>query len=611
MSYASLRACVEDLERNEHLVRITQEVDPYLEMAAIHRRVHEAGGPALLFERVKGSPFPAVSNMFGTLERGRFMFRDTWRRSVDAIGMKAAPEKVLRKPWKYLWAPMVGWRSLPRKVRSGPILDGQTTISALPQIHSWPDDGGAFVLLPQVYTEHPDAAGAMNANLGMYRIQLSGNDYVPDEEVGLHYQIRRGIGVHHSAALAKGEPLRVSVFVGGPPAHALAAVMPMPEGFSELVFGGMLAGRRFRTLDHNGHVLAADADFCIVGTVMPGVTKPEGPFGDHLGYYSLTHPFPVLKVEGVYHRRDAIWPFTVVGRPPQEDTTFGKLIHELVEPMVSVEIPGLHAMHAPDAAGVHPLMLALGSERYVPYAKREPQEILRLANAVLGFSQASLAKFLLIAAKEDDPSLDLNDEAAVFMHVLSRVDLGRDLHFQTKTTIDTLDYSGTGLNRGSKLVIAAAGEPIRVLGREAPRDLQLPDGFGPARLALPGVLMIGGPDYAQDATAAATLAQMLHETRQLHDSETPFPLIVVVDDADFAAKSLANFLWVTFTRTNPSHDVEGVGSTIEHKHWGCTGSLVVDARVKTHHAPPLIEPPEVKARVDALAAPGGELHGVY
>lgn len=611
MSYASLRACVDDLERNDHLVRIRQEVDPYLEMAAIQRRVNAAGGPAILFENVKGSAFPAVSNLFGTLDRGRFIFRDTWRRSIDAIGMKADPQRALRKPWKYLWAPMVGLRALPRRVGSGPILDGRTTISALPQVHSWPKDGGAFVLLPQVYTEHPESPGVMGSNLGMYRIQISGNDYVPDEEVGLHYQIQRGIGVHHSAALARGEPLRVSIFVGGPPAHTLAAVMPMPEGFSELVFGGMLAGRRFRYLHHEGHVLSADADFCIVGTVQPGVTKPEGPFGDHLGYYSLEHPFPVLKVEGVYHRRDAIWPFTVVGRPPQEDTTFGKLIHELVAPMVPVSIPGLHSMHAPDAAGVHPLMLALGSERYVPYAKREPQELLRLANAVLGFSQASLAKYLLIAAKEDDPELDLTDEAAVFAHVLERADFRRDLHFHTKTTIDTLDYSGTGLNAGSKLVIAAAGEPLRSLGREVPSDLRLPDGFGPVRLALPGVLVIGAPRFGSAPEAGRALAQMFAESEQFHRPDTAFALVVLADDPEFVAASLANFLWVTFTRSNPSHDVEGVGSSIEHKHWGCPGSLIIDARIKDHHAPALEEPPELAARVDALAAPGGELHGLY
>ncbi len=606
-----MRDCVRDLEAHGHLVRVTEEVDPNLVMAAVQRRVYAAGGPAVLFERVAGSKFPAVSNLFGTLERGRFIFRDTMGRTADAIRLKANPEAALKKPWQYLWAPLVGWRALPKRVGSGPVLRGQCALSDLPQIKSWPDDGGPFVTLPQVYTEHPDHRGPMQSNMGMYRVQLAGNDYTPDDEVGIHYQIHRGIGVHHAAALARGESLRVSVFVGGPPAHTFAAVMPLPEGLSELVFAGMLAGRRFRVAEHHGHAISADADFCIVGTIEPGATKPEGPFGDHLGYYSLRHDFPVMRVQGVFHRPDAIWPFTAVGRPPQEDTTFGALIHELTEPMVPVSLPGLEAMHAVDAAGVHPLLLALGSERYVPYGPRHPQELLTIANAVLGFGQASLAKYLVIAAHEDDRELRLSDEAAFFEHVLARVDFSRDLHFQTKTTMDTLDYSGTGFNSGSKLVIAAAGEPLRTLASALPGDLALPEGFGPAKIAARGIVVIEAPAHAQMPGAAEALARDLAARGQLAAPDTGLPLVVLVDDADFCARTFANFLWVTFTRSNPSHDVAGVGASIEHKHWGCRGAMIIDARLKAHHAPPLLDDPEIERTVDALAAPGASLHGVY
>src|SRR5690606_30406744 len=281
-----------------------------------------------------------------------------------------------------------------------------TTIDALPRIRSWPEDGGPFITLPQVYTEDPDRPGIFRSNLGMYRIQLAGNQYGANE-IGLHYQIHRGIGAHHAAALRRGEPLRVSIFIGGPPSHTLAAVMPLPESISELLFAGMLAGRRFRYKRHDGYLVSSDADFVITGTVDPRETRPEGPFGDHLGYYSLVHDFPFLRVEKVWHRRDAIWPFTVVGRPPQEDTSFGKLIHEITAPVVPKEIPGVHALHAVDAAGVHPLLLAIGSERYVPWGERIPQELLTIANAILGFGQCSLAKYLLIAAREDDANLDV------------------------------------------------------------------------------------------------------------------------------------------------------------------------------------------------------------
>ncbi|HEX2901304.1 MAG TPA: UbiD family decarboxylase, partial [Bacteroidia bacterium] len=431
MGYRSLQHCVQDLERHGHLVRIKAEMDPYLEIAEVQRRVYEAKGPALLFENVKGSPFPAVANLFGTVERSHFMFRDTLARMRKVMELKANPPAFLKNPFKYWDLPMAGIHALPgKKWLPAPVMYGETTLDKLPQIHSWPMDGGAFITLPQVYSEDIDKPGPMKSNLGMYRVQISGNDYVPNAELGLHYQIHRGIGVHHSKALASGKPLKVSIFVGGPPSHTFAAVMPLPEGLAEVMFAGMLGGRRWTYKKLDGFTISALADFCITGTITD-FTKTEGPFGDHLGYYSLQHPFPVMKVEKVYHRKDAIWPFTVVGRPPQEDTSFGHLIHEITEPVVPTEIAGLRAMHAVDAAGVHPLLLAVGSERYVPYAQRKPQEILTIANAILGFNQASLAKYLMIAAGEDQPAPDIHDIPAFLLHVLCRIDWSRDLHFQT------------------------------------------------------------------------------------------------------------------------------------------------------------------------------------
>lgn len=610
MSYRSLRECVVDLEHHGHLVRIDHPLDPDLEIAAVQRRVYAAGGPALLFDQVPGSPFPAVSNLFGTPERCRFMFRDTLERVKRAIEMRADPPAALANPLRFVGAPVAGWMSLPKRVRSGPVLEHQTTVSQLPAIRAWPRDGGPFVTLPQVCTRPPGVTKAMASNVGMYRVQLSGNDYRPDAEVGLHYQIHRGIGVHHTAAAQRGERLPVAIFVGGPPAHTFAAVMPLPEGLSELVFAGMLAGRRFRWAERDGQLISTDADFVITGTIDPSATKPEGPFGDHLGYYSETHEFPVLSVDAVYHRHDAIWPFTVVGRPPQEDTTFGAMIHELTGPMVPASIAGLHQMHAVDAAGVHPLLVAIGSERYVPWAEPVPRELLTIANAVLGFSQASLAKVLLIAARQDSEALSVDDLPGFFAHILARFDPARDLHFQTKTTMDTLDYSGSGLNEGSKLVVAAVGPPRRELATERPA-LRWPDGFTEPDLALPGVLVVSGPTWADAPQAVARLAQHLTATDQCATTETTTPWIVVVDDAPMAARSVDNFLWVTFTRVNPSHDIHGVAAFTEHKHWGCRGALVIDARIKSHHAAPLDEDPDVVARIEALAVQGGPLAGLW
>jgi 4-hydroxy-3-polyprenylbenzoate decarboxylase len=607
MGYRSLRECVQDLARSGQLACIDREVDPRLEAAEIQRRVYQARGPALLFQRVKGCRFPMVSNLFGTLERTRYLLRDALEAVRHLVELKIDPSQIARRPWRYRDVPGALWSMWVRRRSSGPVLENQTQIDQLPQLVSWPRDGGAFITLPIVYTEHPDHPGYRHSNLGMYRVQLSGNQYVPNREVGLHYQIHRSIGVHHAAAVRRGERLKVNVFIGGPPAMTLAAVMPLPEGMSELLFAAALGRRPIRMVPQPGGLpIWADADFCITGSIDPRATKPEGPFGDHLGYYSLQHEFPVMTVDKVYHRRDAIWPFTVVGRPPQEDTSFGQIIHELTGPIIPTVIPGVKAVHAVDAAGVHPLLLAIGSERYVPYAKdRRPQELLTQANAILGQGQLSLAKYLLIAAHEDHPLLDIHDIAAFFRHLLERVDWRTDLHFQTKTTIDTLDYSGEGLNAGSKVVIAAAGPPRRELPTEIPSDFSLPEGFSEPRLVLPGVLAVqwhkeGGRPVAERFCNAVPADHPLNH----------FPLVVLVDDSAFTARSLNNFLWVTFTRSNPAADIDGIGRFTHQKHWGCTGALVIDATIKPHHAPPLIEDPDITRRVDRLGAPGGPLHGI-
>ncbi|HEY0899986.1 MAG TPA: UbiD family decarboxylase [Sphingobacteriaceae bacterium] len=609
MGYKSLSECVTDLERHGHLVRIKEEVDPYLEMAAIHLRVYEHQGPAIYFENIKGSRFPAVSNLFGTIERSRFMFRDTLDKIKTLVDLKTDPLKAIRKPFQYLNVSAVALSALPMKVRNAPITFGRTLVSELPQVVNWPMDGGPFVTMPQVYTEDIDKPGIMNANLGMYRIQLAGNEYVKDKEIGLHYQLHRGIGVHQTKANAKGQPLKVSIFVGGPPSHPLSAVMPLPEGLSEMTFAGALGNRRFRYFyDEEGFCISADADFVITGTVYPNEVKPEGPFGDHLGYYSLTHPFPLMKVHKVYHRENPIWSFTVVGRPPQEDTSFGALIHEITGAAIPQEIPGLHEVNAVDAAGVHPLLFAIGSERYTPYLKeRRPQELLTIANHILGKNQLSLAKYLFITAKEDDPSLHTNNIGKFFKHVLERIDLTRDLHFYTKTTIDTLDYSGTDLNAGSKVAIAVAGEQKRVLSTEIASGL-FPRPFDQVKVVMPGVLAIESPKYISEEE---TLNEIRILNDHLKDQELDgFPLLVLCEDAGFTADNINNFVWVTFTRSNPSHDIYGINSFTEHKHWGCKGPMIIDARIKPHHAPPLIKDPAVEKRVDELGARGGSLHGI-
>ena len=630
MGFHSLRACTDQLRNEGELIMIDHPVHQHLEIAEIQRRLFRSGGPAVLFTTPQGSAFPILVNLYGTQKRIERIFSDSLDRVKKLVELKIDPMEALKRPWRYWRSPIDAISMLPRKVRRGPVLSHEIPLSRLPQVTNWPNDGGPFITLPAVYTEDPHRPGTLRSNLGMYRVQLAGNEYEHDREIGLHYQLHRGIGVHHSAAIERGEPLKVSIFVGGSPAVAVSAVMPLPEGLSELTFAGVLAGHRIAMISRPGRPsIYADADFVIEGIVMPGVTKPEGPFGDHLGYYARKHEFPVMQVEHVWHRKDAIWPMTVVGRPPQEDTLFGWLVHELTGPVIPTVLPGVQSVHAVDASGVHPLLLAVGSERYMPWKNdTRPSELLTQASAILGQGQLSLAKYLFIVSQGDAPGLKAHQIRPFFSHLLERVDWLRDCHFHTETTIDTLDYSGSGLNCGSKLVVAARGPAIRSLPREIPAGWSLPNGFYAPRVCLPGVVAVTGPAIepkpqmsssgtddaaiwriSASAPWSADIERLVSTIRDDHPLRS-WPLVVIVDDSEFASASLENFLWITFTRSNPAADVHGAGSTVHQKHWGCTGPLVIDARLKPHHAPPVVEDRETSARIDALCRSGGPLAGI-
>ena len=589
MAYQSLNDCILDLEKNGHLIRIKEEVDPYLEMAAIHLKQFEKGAQAVLFENIKGCKYKAVSNLFGTIERSKFMFRDTFEPVKNMVALRNNPMAAIKKPWRYLGLAISAIKALPKKGSFKTAGFEEIQISDLPLIHHWPMDGGAFITLPQVYSEDIDQPGVMNSNLGMYRIQLNGNSYDLNKEIGLHYQLHRGIGVHQTKTNKQNKPLKVSVFIGGPPAHSLAAVMPLPEGISELTFAGAMAGKRFRYDYHDGFCISLDADFVITGEVYPNENKPEGPFGDHLGYYSLQHPFPLMRVHKVFAKQNAIWPFTVVGRPPQEDTAFGALIHEISGSAIPNEIPGLKEINAVDAAGVHPLLLAVGSERYTPFLINDsPAELLTQANHILGTGQLSLAKYLIISG---DPEKEINchNIKNFFKHVFERIDLSRDLHFYTKTSIDTLDYSGNDLNQGSKLVMAAYGKQKRELSLIIPDELNTCEFISKPALIMEGVIAIMLTPFTNYSNAKLEIKKLSDWIEKRKEKFNGIVQIIIYDDFIFkpASDNLNDYVWITYTRSNPSYDIYGVGEKTENKHWSCEGPMIIDARKKPHHAPEL------------------------
>ena len=589
MAYKSLNDCILDLEKNGHLIRIKEEVDPYLEMAAIHLKQFEKGAQAVLFENIKGCKYKAVSNLFGTIERSKFMFRDTFEPVKNMVALRNNPMAAIKKPWRYLGLAISAIKALPKKGSFKTSGFEEIQISDLPLIHHWPMDGGAFITLPQVYSEDIDQPGVMNSNMGMYRIQLNGNSYDLNKEIGLHYQLHRGIGVHQSKTNKQNKPLKVSVFIGGPPAHSLAAVMPLPEGISELTFAGAMAGKRFKFDYHDGFCISLDADFVITGEVYPNENKPEGPFGDHLGYYSLQHPFPLMRVHKVFAKQNAIWPFTVVGRPPQEDTAFGALIHEISGSAIPNEIPGLKEINAVDAAGVHPLLLAVGSERYTPFLINDtPAELLTQANHILGTGQLSLAKYLIISG---DPEKEINchNIKNFFKHVFERIDLSRDLHFYTKTSIDTLDYSGNDLNQGSKLVMAAYGKQKRELSLIIPDEINTCEFISNPALMMDGVIAIMLTPFTNYSNAKLEIKKLSDWIEKRKEKFNGIVQIIIYDDFVFkpASDNLNDYVWITYTRSNPSYDIYGVGEKTENKHWSCEGPMIIDARKKPHHAPEL------------------------
>lgn len=600
--YKNLTECIQDLKNHGELVVIKEEIDPNLVMAALHLRVYEQEGPALLFEKVKGTRYQAVSNMFGTLDRSKYMFRHTLKKVEEVVKLRKDPTVALKKPFKNFSTGLAAWKAMPKKSS----MQGfeEISLQELPRIKHWPMDGGAFITLPQVYTEDMNHPGIMRSNLGMYRIQMDGNEYELNKEVGLHYQIHRGIGVHQTIANDLGKPLPVSIFVGGHPAHTLSSVMPLPEGMSEITFAGLLAGRRFQyAYDDLGHCVSLDADFVITGWVYPMENKPEGPFGDHLGYYSLTHPFPMMRVAKVYAKPQAIWPFTVVGRPPQEDTSFGQLIHEMTGEAIQQELPGVQQVHAVDAAGVHPLLFAVGSERYTPFeTNHQPAEILTQSHKILGTGQLSLAKYLFITATQNKEPLDINDEPAYLKYVLERIDWTRDVHFMTNTTMDTLDYSGTGLNSGSKVTFAAYGPQLRTLAQSVPKEMNDLEVFHQPKIALDGIIVMEGPAFKNYEQAGMEMEMLsdLMIARIPNALMNPIAMIVIVDNSNFAAENTRNFLWNTFTKSNPSHDIYGVNSFTQFKHWGCHGPLIIDARKKPFHAPELVMEDWVEKEVDQI-----------
>lgn len=579
--YQNLRQWLETLRKENDLAVIEAPVDPYLELAEIHRRVIEEGGPALLFTNVKGTPFPVATNLFGTARRVDMAFGPRPEQLMKSI--IGATDKLLPPTFSALWNERglfkdilkVGMKSVPQQ--EAPVMGVKVTenpLKQLPRLTSWQEDGGPFITLPLVYTESPSKP--KDHNLGMYRIQI-----YDDSTTGIHWQIHKGGGFHYFEAEQQNQPLPVSVFVGGPPALIASAIAPVPEHLPELLLASLIMGGKLPMTDNplGGHRIPAEAEFAISGIVPPHERRLEGPFGDHYGYYSLAHDFPVLHVKNMWHRKDAIYPATIVGKPRQEDYYLGEFLQRLLSPAFPMVMPSVRSLWTYAETGFHALTAAVVRESY-------SREALVSAFRILGEGQLSLTKMLMLTNRP----LDLSDFNETLEAVLERFNPATDLFIFNKTSHDTLDYTGQKLNHGSKAVLMGIGEPIR----ELPRSYDEGDipGISQAVAYCGGCLVVSGASYEKEPELARRVMEFMHAR------STKWPMVIVVDDAMSTSATQTSFLWTVFTRFNPATDIFAA-SEIEHHHLSYKLPLVIDARMKPGYPDELFPREDIVKTVDA------------
>lgn len=575
--HRNLRTFLDLLRSENQLLTIETEVDPYLELAEIHRRVIDMGGPALLFTRVKGSRYPVVTNMFGTERRIDLAFgprpEAILRELIQVAELLLPPRGA--ELWKHR---SLAWDLLrlgTRKANRAPVTEVQikpARLRDLPVLTTWHEDGGPFITLPLVYTENP---ATRKHNLGIYRMQV-----YDDRTAGLHWQIQKGGGFHYREAEALGEPLPVTVFLGGPPSLILAAIAPLPEDVPELVLASLVAGEKLwmskNPLDENGHRLASESEFVLVGRAPPNERRPEGPFGDHYGYYSLQHDYPVFKADLIFHRRDAIYPATVVGKPRQEDFFIGDYLQRLLSPLFPLVMPGVRDLWTYGETGFHSLCAAVVRERY-------KREALVSGFRILGEGQLSLTKFLLLT----DSLMDLADFKKVLEHILARAQWETDLFIFSNVSMDTLDYTSGKVNEGSKAIMLGLGPPVRELPREFRGEL--PSEVARVRPFCGGCLVVEGLRYSEDPKQAAKLAR--------EPAFIEWPLIILHDDVTVAL-SATEFLWSTWTRFEPAADIYAAETKVHRHHLAYTGPIVIDARLKPGFPDELVVREDIARLVD-------------
>ncbi|MFC1745794.1 UbiD family decarboxylase [Candidatus Riflebacteria bacterium] len=559
MGARNLRQFLKALKANDELIFIDEPCESYLEIPEIYRRVIAANGPALFFRNVKGSPFPLVINQYGTQKRVQLAFGqepgEFISRVCSLLHQITEPDTAMLKEAGSLIFKALKIGS--RRVRRAPVLQKKCKpdFTSLPAVHCWEKDGGHFLTLPQVLSKSPVND---KTNLGIYRMQIFDSC-----TTGMHFQIGKGGGFHLNEAEKIGVKLPIQVSLGGPPALTLAAILPLPEGISEILMASILMGERVTTCSspHTPLPIFAESEFTFLGHCPPGTRREEGPFGDHYGYYSLAHPFPIFQAKVMYRRKKPIFPAMVVGKPRQEDYYLGNYLQELLSPIFPLVMPGIISLWSYGETGFHSLSAAIVKERY-------EREALVSGFRILGEGQLSLSKFLLLTTER---SINLKNFKEVLTHVLERFDPENDLYILPDLSMDTLDYCGPRINRGSKGIMLGSGEIIRKLPLKFNSKI-LPGYLKMAKVFSPGCLVVEGNTYSKDSLLPKKLA-----ASKLFNQ---WPLVILCDDCSLATSSTTAFLWTTFTRFEPQADIFNAGEKITRNKISRKLPIIIDARKK-------------------------------
>jgi len=579
LAFTDLQSFLELLEKEGELHRVTEEVDAELEVTEIATRAVKEKLPALLFENVKGASYPLVINSMATMRRIELALG----RPPEALGeeivrfMEDVNPPSLGSFWRNR---STGWRLLkirPKSVRRAAVQQHveDPHLSELPILKCWPEDGGRFVTLPLVMTKDPRTGAG---NMGMYRMQV-----YDDRSTGMHMQIQKGGGFHFQTAEKMGNPLDVAVAVGGDPALIMAAIMPLPEGLDEVAFSGIVRGQRTpmakaKTVDLN---VPAHAEFIFEGVLRPRVRRLEGPFGDHFGHYSAAGDHPVFEINKVTHRKNAIYPATVVGRPPQEDRYLGDASQLALTPLVTLIRREVRDMWAYYEAGFHNLLVVSVDPRYA----REP---IKTALGLLGEGQLSLTKTLILVGPDVNP----RDRSQVLQAIRRNFDAEQDFHLLARTAADTLDFTGESLHKGSKMILDATasngtnGEPTAVA---LPANLSsIASGVVKHRLVGKTLLVVQTDGNGRDVVDKLVDSPLLGGVK-----------LVAAVSSDVDIDDDENLLWGIFTRFDAVRDVTFSKQEFRGIAPVYSGVLGIDATWKTGYQAPLVMDPDVVKKVDS------------